>query len=98
MRADQVPRCNPSFLGPLTDEPVVTTGPSRCFEGEERYFSKSKIDDRERMWHAIAPHLVSVLDDDVHIIAASVRPDDLEQFEPEVETLVQTAMWRPIEP
>jgi hypothetical protein len=73
MNADQVPRCDPSFLGPLTDEPVVTTGPSRCFEGEERYFSKSKIDDRERMWQAIAPHLVRVLEDDetvLHVMPA----------------------------
>ena len=57
MHPEQTPRCNPSFLGPLTAEPVVTTGPVGFFAGEEEYFSQKKLDERERIWNAVAPHL-----------------------------------------
>lgn len=68
MRLEQTPRCDPSFLGPLTDDPVVATGPVRVFEGEERFLSKKKLTERDRMWSEAAPHLEHVLDDDETVL------------------------------
>lgn len=61
MHPDQTPRCDPSFLGSLTEDPVVNTGPVLCFEGEEKFLSKRKLDERERIWNAVASHLEHVL-------------------------------------
>ncbi|MCP4900130.1 MAG: hypothetical protein GY906_24430 [bacterium] len=61
MDPDQAPRCNPSFLGPLTTEPEMVTGPVQLFVGEERYLSKRKLNERERLWNALSPQLETVL-------------------------------------
>jgi hypothetical protein len=83
MNPEQTPRCNPSFLGPLSDEPVVSTGPVRFFEGEEKLYSKRKLDEREHMWNAVAPHLERVLDDDetvLHLLPALHVPPVFHQL------------------
>jgi len=64
----------------LTAEPVVTTGPVGFFAGEEEYFSQKKLDERERIWNAVAPHLERVLDDDetvLHLMPALHVPPTL---------------------
>jgi len=68
-------------LGPLTDEPVVTTGPVRFFAGEEDFFPTKKLDERERLWSAVAPHLERVLGGDetvLHVLPALHVPRGLE--------------------
>ena len=39
---------------------------------------------------------VAPIHGDLHIVAASVWPEDLETFEPEVEAAVQSSTWKPI--
>lgn len=81
MQPEHAPRCDPAFLGPLTDEPVVTTGPVRFFAGEEDFFPTKKLDERERLWSAVAPHLERVLDRDetvLHLMPTLHVPRGLE--------------------
>ena len=81
MQPEHAPRCDPAFLGPLTDEPVVTTGPVRLFAGEEDFFPTRKLDERERLWSAVAPHLERVLDRDetvLHLMPTLHVPRGLE--------------------
>lgn len=83
MQLDQMPRCDPAFLGPLTDDPVVATGPVRIFQGEERFLSKRKLNERDIMWRETAPHLENVLDDDetvLYILPALHIPGILHQL------------------
>lgn len=68
MLSQNTPICDPTKLGPLSPEPVVATGPSRVFTGEERFLSKRKLDERERMWAAVAPLLERVTDDDETVL------------------------------
>ncbi len=81
MNPEQAPRCNPALLGPLTDEPVVTTGPVRFFAGEENFYSPKKLDERDRLWSAVAPHIERVLGADetiLHVLPTLHVPRGLE--------------------
>jgi hypothetical protein len=83
MLPDNPPYCDPNALGPLTGDPVVATGTARIFEGEERFLSKRKLEDREKMWQAAAHRLDLVLEDGekiLYLLPALHVPKILEQF------------------
>jgi hypothetical protein len=70
MQSSNDTQWNPALLGPLDDHQDVLIGPVRFFAGEERFYSKKKLGQREQLWSEISPHLERVLDEDETVLAA----------------------------